>query len=148
MIKALAFVFLLLASFVTNDSQAQISKSEMLSKIDKDRISFQRAPLFVVQEQITKKLLERTKARYPKFKDSMWYYQYVMQDGFYNIVFFDWTGEECLYVTLKQEAVTKKTKEIVSFISAQDKGNSSAKRERIPIKYCEKLYNFYSDKKE
>jgi formyltetrahydrofolate hydrolase len=129
-------------------SQAQISKSEMLSKIDKDKISFQRAPLFQVQEEITKKLLERTKARYPKFKESMWYYQYVIQDGFFNIVFFDWTGEECLYVTLKQDAVAKKSKEIVSFISNQDKGNATAKRERIPIKYCEKLYNFYSDKKE
>lgn len=118
----------------------------MLSRIDKERVTFQRAPLFMVPDEVTKKLLERTKARYPQFKESMWFYNYVIDKGYYNIVFYDWTGDECQYFTFNQEALNQKNKDVVAFVNNPAKGNSSAKKEVIPVKYCEKLYNFYSKK--
>ena len=139
----LAFLFAFIGAASAN---AQVSKSELLSRIDKDKVTFQRAPLYMVPAQLTQKLLERTKARYPKFKESMWYYHYVIDNGYYNMVFFDWTGDECLYLQFKKDALEKKDKEIVNFVNDPSKGSSVAKKETIPVKYCEKLYNFYSDK--
>lgn len=126
---------------------AQISTSEMLSKIDEDKITFQRAPLIDVPSQIRDMVLEKERSRYPNFKDSMWYYAYVKDNGYTNAVHYDWGSGQCLYFTLRDEALKTKSADATEFIKSQGKaGSSDAKKEIIPVKYCEKIYNFYSKK--
>lgn len=135
--------------FFVSSAFAQISKDEMLKRIEKDTASFQRAPLYPLPQELTDKMVERTKARYPKFKESMWYYNYVLDKGYYNIVFYDWTAEECQYFVFSEEALKKRDSAVQDFMRDPEKnGNAKAKRERIPTRVCEKLYNFYSGKKD
>jgi hypothetical protein len=144
-VNMLAFVLVI---FCVQSARSQIAQSDMASKIDGNKITLLRAPLVNVPSQITSKLIERQKARFPKFKESMWYYHYVVTNGFYNIVFYDWTADECQYFTFKKEALEKKDQEVKAFLSNPSHGSTSARVERMPIKVCEKLYNFYSEKRE
>jgi hypothetical protein len=128
---------------------AQISTKDMLSRIDNDKITLQRAPLVNVPAQIRDKELEMLHAQFPKFKDSMWYMAYVKENGYSNIIRYDWSSDECVYLVYNDDALKKKTKEVAQFIQSKGQmGSSSARREVIPLKYCEKIYNFYSTKKE
>jgi hypothetical protein len=139
----------LVLCFFCSPAGAQIAKSDMLSRIDHDNISFQRAPYINVPSQITEKLLERQHVQYPKFKDNMWYMAYVKESGFTNIIHYDWSADECFYIVLNDAAVKKKTKDVFNFVKSKGAETSdSAKRDKIPMKYCEKVYNFYSSKKD
>lgn len=134
---------------LTSVANAQIAKSDMLNRIDHDKVTFQRAPMVNVPSQITEKVLERQHQHFPKFKDSMWYMAYVKENGYTNIIHYDWSADECYYIVFNDEALKKKSKEVLDFVKSQGAdGSNSARRDSIPMKYCEKVYNFYSDKKE
>lgn len=121
----------------------------MVKRIENGSASFQRAALYPLPGELTEKMIEKTKARYPNFKENMWYYNYILDKGYYNIVFYDWTAEECHYFVFSDEALKKKDAEVQNFMRDPDNNsNSKARRERLPIRLCEKLYNFYSGKKD
>jgi hypothetical protein len=74
---------------------------------------------------------------------------YVKENGFTNIVHYDWTGDACFYIVFNDEALKGKSKDVAAFIQSGGSSQSSAaKREKIPMRYCEKVYNFYSDRKD
>ena len=102
-----------------------------------------------VPSQITEKLLERQKTRFPNFKESMWYMAYVKENGYTNSIFYDWTSAECFYLVYNDKALADKTEAVKRFVETGGASSSdAAKKEKIATKYCEKVYNFYSGKRD
>lgn len=127
----------------------QIAKSQMLDWVDHDKVTFKRAPYINVPSQITEKLLQRQHSQFPKFRDNMWYMAFVSEGGYTDIIHYDWQSDDCYYIVLKDDALKIKSKDAQDFVASKGAhGSADARREKIPMKYCEKVYNFYSSKKD
>lgn len=121
-------------------AHARLSESEFLGKVDRNEIAFQRGAILNTEASLTERMIQMNSVRYPNFKPQMWYYHFVAIENVGYILSYDWTGNECRLQFLNLREPSEMTKQF-----AEQNGRVTDKNQSIiSMKYCEKLYNFYS----
>jgi len=136
--------FILAASLLFQlEANAKFSTSEIISKIERNSIAFDRAPKGGDITQATiERMIELQKSKFPNFKPAMWYDFSFAVGGIYYIVSYDWTANECNLTYNDMDEL--KSKGAQSQFKTINGAIVDIHKDHLPMKVCEKLYNFYS----
>jgi hypothetical protein len=118
-----------------------LSTSDILSRVQKNEISFDRGSYMNLQGQILDTFIKIQKSKYPKFTENMAFSHQATVGSDIIIISYDWVGNECVLVKLDKN---KKQEDIKKDVTEKRGGISYKYAEIIPLKICEKLYSFYS----
>lgn len=136
--------YILITTLLINlNAVAKMSTSEIISKIERNAISFDRVSKGGDVPQATiERMIELQKSKFPNFKPVMWYDHTFTVGAVYYIISYDWTGNECNLTYSDIDELKSKGAQ------SQFKTNNGIivdlHKEKLPMKICEKLYNFYS----
>lgn len=107
-------------------------------------MSFDRGATMNLEGEVLERVSRMNQAKYPNFKPSMMYYHSVVIDKVVHMIFYDYTASECVYLYIDMKKSVEENKKI--FTAGSNGALINNQKEIIPIKICEKLYNFYLKK--
>ena len=141
--KCMGLILFFLGILVSALAEAKLSASQVVEKIDRNEVSFQRGAILNLDGAVAEAMISLQKAKYPNFKPGMWYYNFFKIDNIGYYVFYDWTSSECNYTTMDLVEM-EKGKGAPQLKEGPNKTIIDSNKETIPMRVCEKLYNFYS----
>lgn len=120
------------------------NKADFLRKVERNEVSFERGTIMNMQGEVLERMTSMAKAKHPGFKPSMMYYHSVIIEKNMYIIFYDYTSTECVMTYMDMSKSVEDNKKVLS--AGPDGSIVNSQKELIPIKICEKLYNFYLKK--
>jgi hypothetical protein len=133
-VKLIALIFLL-STLSAQAKDNKLQQDEFLRGVESGRIVLDKAKLFNVPGPVIEKMGELQKKKYPLFQNNMLYVNFVQTTDWVYTIFYDWTGDKCVY---RSEQIDHK-------LGKPNEKTLDALGTEIAMRYCIKLYKIGSN---
>lgn len=127
--KYILFALFLGFSISAQTKEDRLTKEEFLNRVENGTISLERAPVMGLPPAIQQKIIDKTKQKYPRFKEVMWYVHYIKDNNYIYSLFFDWTLDQC---SLRIEKIDPK-------LGKPNEKTMDVVGQRVKKSYCDRV---------